>query len=177
VGHLTWLQTGVPMQPPADQSHGLKIHRRYLTLDNHEITGPVHSGDLVRVEITIEAPPQQANLVIEDLLPAGLEIENPRLETAAKDRPEDAATSTDEKKIPDFGDGRLDVQDDRVVITGAMPDAWKARCTYLARAITPGVYTVPPVHAEAMYDLNTNALSGSGKLTVLPVDANVAAAE
>jgi uncharacterized protein YfaS (alpha-2-macroglobulin family) len=64
-----------------------------------------------------------------------------------------------------------------VVIAGDMPDAWKAKCAYLARAITPGVYTVPPVHVEAMYDLNTNALSSSGKLIVLPVETGIAAAE
>jgi uncharacterized protein YfaS (alpha-2-macroglobulin family) len=175
--NLSWLQTGVPLSPPKDQEHGLKIHRRYLTVDNHELTGSVRSGDLVRVEVTIEAPPGQDNLVIDDLLPAGLEIENPRLETAAKDHGEPILDSADNPKIPDFGFTRLDVQDDRVVISGTMPNAWKARCTYLARAVTPGVYSVPPVHVEAMYDLNVNALSGRGTLAVLPVDANVAAAE
>jgi uncharacterized protein YfaS (alpha-2-macroglobulin family) len=173
VGHLSWLQTGVPMSPPNDAEHGIKIHRRYLKLDGTEIHGTVRSGDLVRVELTLESPPDQPNLVIEDLLPAGLEVENPRLETTAKDS--DQTNPTNDEPI--FGNGHVDIQDDRVVIVGRMPNVWKAHCTYLARAITPGIYTVPPVRCEAMYDLNTNAISGSGKLTVLPVVRDVAAAE
>jgi uncharacterized protein YfaS (alpha-2-macroglobulin family) len=103
-------------------------------------------------------------------LPAGLEVENPRLETAAKDEDTDANNDI-------FGNGTVDVQDDRVVIVGRMPSAWKAHCTYLARAITSGTFTVPPVRCEAMYDLNTNAMSGAGKLTVVSTSKNVAAAD
>jgi hypothetical protein len=168
VGYLSWLQTGVPITPPADAEHGLKVHRRYTTLDGEELKGTVHTGDLVRVELTIEAPPNQANLVIEDLLPAGLEVENPRLETAAKD-------STGSDDPAHFNTDLVSMRDDRVIIAGSMPSLWKARCSYLARAITPGTYTVPPVRAEAMYDLNTNAISGAGKLVVLPVQKDIAA--
>jgi uncharacterized protein YfaS (alpha-2-macroglobulin family) len=169
-GYLSWLQTGVPMSPPADAQHGIKIHRHYTTLDGHDLNGTVTSGDLVRVELTIEAPPDQPNLVIEDLLPAGLEVENPKLETAAKDAKEGDAR-------PVFGGGCVQMLDDRVIVAGNMPSAWSAHCSYLVRAVTPGTYTLPPVRAEAMYDLNTNAISGSGKLTVLPVVKDMAAAE
>ena len=48
-----------------------------------------------------------------------------------------------------------------MVIIGSMPAA-TARCTYLARAVTPGVYVLPPARVEAMYDLNTNAICGAG---------------
>ena len=171
VGHLSWLQTGVPIAPPKDAEHGLKIHRKYLSLEGKELNGTVRTGDLMRVELTIEGPPNQPNLVIEDLLPAGLEVENPHLETAAK--LEDDVSN----QLPTFGNGRADMLDDRVVVCGRMPGVWKARCSYLARAITPGSYTVPPVRCEAMYDQNTNALSGSGKLTVLPVVRDVTVAE
>jgi uncharacterized protein YfaS (alpha-2-macroglobulin family) len=167
VGYLSWLQTGVPMAPPADAEHGLEIHRRYLTLDGKQLNGTVQTGELVRVELTIEAPPGEGNLVIEDLLPAGLETENPRLETAAKD--------TAERDNSTFGNGCVDMRDDRVIIAGDMPNAWKAHCSYLARAVTPGTFTVPPVRCEAMYDANTNAVSGAGKLTVAPLSKVISA--
>jgi uncharacterized protein YfaS (alpha-2-macroglobulin family) len=64
-----------------------------------------------------------------------------------------------------------------VIIAGRMPELWKAHCSYLARAITAGTYTVPPVRAEAMYDLNTNAISSGGRLVVLPVVKDIAAAD
>lgn len=170
--HVTWLKTGVPLQPPADAEHGMKIHRRYFTLDGNEVRNVVRSGDLVRVELTIEGPPRLAGIVIEDLLPAGLEAENARLETATKDRSKDQRAEND---VPSFSDGRVDVRDDRVLLVGSMPDAWKARSTYLARAVTPGVYILPPVRAEQMYDINVNALSGAGgTLTVTNAAAGVA---
>jgi uncharacterized protein YfaS (alpha-2-macroglobulin family) len=56
-----------------------------------------------------------------------------------------------------------------------MPDASKARCTYLARAVTPGTYVLPPVRAEQMYDIDVNGLSGAGgTLTVTGATADVA---
>ena len=92
-----------------------------------------------------------------------MEVENPRLETSARDKAKDTAPSN----VPNFGDSRLDVCDDRVVIIGSMPDARQARCTYLARAVTPGVYIVPPVRAEQMYDINCNAIAGAGATLVV----------
>ncbi|HSV13957.1 MAG TPA: hypothetical protein VLI90_06830, partial [Tepidisphaeraceae bacterium] len=169
--HVSWLKTGVPLTPPADAEHGMKVRRRYLAINGDELRGSVRSGDLVRVELTLQAPPQQAGIVIEDMLPAGLEVENPRLETSAKDRAKDDRPTD----VPGFDDNRLDVMDDRVVIVGSMPSAWKAKCTYLARAVTPGVYVVPPVRAEQMYDINVNALSGAGAtLTVTSATSNIA---
>ena len=72
VGHVSWLQTGVPLQPPADASHGIQIRRRDLTLDGDEIPhNTVRSGDLVLVEITLRSSVPEAGLAIEDMLPAG----------------------------------------------------------------------------------------------------------
>jgi uncharacterized protein YfaS (alpha-2-macroglobulin family) len=158
--HVAWLKTGVPIKPPSDEAHGIALHRRYLSLDGHDLGGVVRSGDLVRVELTIDTSPGAEGLVIEDLLPAGLEVENARLETSAHGA---AVAEQRPEEIPNFNDDRLDVRDDRVVIVGSMPGgAGKARCTYLARAVTPGAYVQPPVRAEQMYDINVNGISGGG---------------
>ncbi|MGD0770430.1 MAG: MG2 domain-containing protein [Tepidisphaeraceae bacterium] len=158
--YVSWLETGVPLAAPVDSQHGITIRRRYLSLDGAELTNhSAQSGQLVRVELTIDAPASQPNLVIEDLVPAGLEAENSRLATTAK---EENTTSEDGARIATFADDRMDVRDDRVVIMGDMPDAGEARCEYLARAVTPGVYVVPPVRAEAMYDIATCAIGGAG---------------
>ncbi len=109
-------------------------------------------------------------MVVEDLLPAGLEVENARLATAAKDH-DDAAPAD----VPAFGDV-TDVRDDRVVIVGRIDGTGRCRATYLARAVTPGVYVAPPARAEAMYDLNTNATTAAGTLVVTGGPAAVAAA-
>jgi uncharacterized protein YfaS (alpha-2-macroglobulin family) len=158
--HVAWLKSGVPLQPPADEQHGIGLRRRYLALDGSDLRGSARSGDLVRIEVTIDAPPGTEGLVIEDLLPAGLEVENQRLETSARDKADEPQSKSD---VPGFADDRIDVRDDRVVIVGSMPSGTgRARLTYLARAVTPGVYVLPPVRAEQMYDINVNAISGGG---------------
>jgi uncharacterized protein YfaS (alpha-2-macroglobulin family) len=83
-GYLTWTRTGVPRAIPANHDEGIKVRRRYLDEHGKPLqSNQVLSGDLVMVELTVESPAAQRNLVIEDLLPAGLEIENARLETTA----------------------------------------------------------------------------------------------
>jgi hypothetical protein len=158
--YVSWLETGVPLSAPPDAQHGIAIHRRYLSLDGTELHS-ASSGELLKVEITIDAPANERNLVIEDLLPAGLEAENARLATAAKSDDQEN-DSGDKSGVARFAGDRIDVRDDRVVVMGAMPDAGKARCEYLARAVTPGVYVVPPVRAEAMYDIASCGISGAG---------------
>jgi uncharacterized protein YfaS (alpha-2-macroglobulin family) len=71
---------------------------------------------------------------------------------------------------------RTDVRDDRVIFMGDMTDRGSATIEYLARAVTPGTYVIPPVRAEAMYDIAENGLSGAGgKFTVVaPLPANIA---
>ena len=165
VGHVTWLQTGVPMTPQPPASHGMTISRTYAAEDGRSIDGVVRSGDLVRVTVDLTGPANLANVVLDDLLPAGLEVENGRLATAVRD---DAGPAS-------FG-GRAEVRDDRMVIVGRIGSDGRARATYLARAVTPGVYVVPPPRAEAMYDLDTNATGRGGRLTVVGDVADVAAA-
>ena len=45
---------------------------------------------------------------------------------------------------------------------------WELRTSYLARAVTPGIYVLPPLRAECMYDIAINGIAGAGTVTVLP---------
>ena len=178
-GHLTWIQSGVPLTAPADADHGLKVRRSYLD-ENGQPLNPttLRSGDLVQVQITLEAPLGLQHLVIEDLLPAGLEIENPRLNTTAAaqaparihaPRLQRSGSTAEEPTLQNI---RLDIRDDRLILIGDMPDAAIVKHVYLARAVTPGTFVLPPVRAECMYDLALNSLSGGGgTLIVQPLEA------
>lgn len=174
VGYISWLQSGVPLTPPPEADHGIKIQRRYLDVNGNEIrNSQIRSGDLIHVELILQAPPRCRNLVIEDMLPAGLEAENQQLLTTAKSA--DDEPNDDTERSATFAGNRLEIRDDRVVIAGDMPATAVAKCEYWARAVTPGVFVLPPVRAEAMYDISTNAISGAGgKLTVLPATSNIA---
>jgi hypothetical protein len=119
----------------------------------------------VQVELSITSETPLEHLVIDDLLPAGLEIENPRLNTTASDvarRPQDAPRDNR------FQDARLDVRDDRLVLIGGLTSAGTGTYLYTTRAVTPGRFVLPPVHAECMYDNGINSIWGAGTFEVTP---------
>ncbi len=163
-GWLSWTSTGVPMTPPADIANGLTVRRFWSDELGNDLSGKVLiSGDLVRVELLVTSDTAYRGVVLEDLLPAGLEIENPRLETtaAAQSRSDDGSYAE-----------RTEVRDDRLIIMGDLgknaDGKWVMRARYLARAVTPGTYTLPPVRAECMYDIAVNGIAGAGSVTVAP---------
>jgi hypothetical protein len=191
-GYVSWVQTGVPLaSPPDETSKGLTVRRRFLTPDGSEEleAGRLVSGQLVRVELTVDASRNFDCVVIEDLLPGGLEIENPRLSSSAqmdestrhRPRRRHSTPAAVESDSPDGRDLQLtaspDIRDDRIVLfTNLRPG--KAKYEYLARAVTVGAYVMPPVRAECMYDLATFSLTGAGKISVVaekpsPVAAGV----
>ena len=208
-GYLSWRLTGVPLKPPADSDEGLKIRRSYSSLaaattqpTTTSALQTLHRGDIVEVQITIESATSLSNVVIEDLLPAGLEIENPRLSNAQVARyrttpkptfpanlganpfsvgeiviiplpPNANATpdpfaSSPAVPLQQLSPNALDVRDDRLVLMADLP-AGASSYTYLARAVTPGTYIIPPVRGECMYDISIHSLgSGGAHLQITP---------
>jgi len=169
--YVSWVQSGVPLATPPDQDQGMKVRRRYLNEDGSPMAGAsVRSGQLIRVELTVQAAPGTDNLVIEDLFPAGLEIENPNLKTSAASEDqahaEGQVTGTDGQELPLIVN-RVDARDDRLVLMADIPQAGIGRYVYLVRAVAPGTFVVPPVHGECMYDEGVNSIAnGGGTLTV-----------
>ena len=164
--HLSWLQVGVPLAPPSPADHGMSIRRRLLDERGKPLAvNRVRSGDLVQVELSISSNTPLEYVAIDDLLPAGLEIENPRLKTTASEVVEQPR---DGRPANFFSDSRLDMRDDRLVLIGNLTGAGKGTYVYTARAVTPGTFALPPAHAECMYDTATNSLSAGGTFEVLP---------
>ncbi|MCG7859798.1 hypothetical protein MD537_22660, partial [Flavihumibacter sediminis] len=100
-------------------------------------------NDLVVVQLTLEKAYAGAidNVVITDLLPAGFEIENPRIkDIPGMDWIKDAGTPT-----------AMDIRDDRLHL---FVDATNNRQVYYytVRAVSPGTFQQGPVSADAMYN-------------------------
>jgi uncharacterized protein YfaS (alpha-2-macroglobulin family) len=90
------------------------------------------------------------NVVVTDLLPAGFEIENPRTkELPGMEWIKDASTPT-----------QLDVRDDRINL---FVDMYSKRPVYYyaVRAVSPGVYRMGPVSADAMYNGEYHSYNGA----------------
>jgi uncharacterized protein YfaS (alpha-2-macroglobulin family) len=152
---------GIPvLSAHTPQSAGLEVSRQFLTRDGQPIAGDaVPQGSLVVVKFAVRATTGPvANVVLENLLPAGLEVENPRLSTTEKL----PWMETDDKADP----AAVDLRDDRVLLFVDLPDTrWHAYYALL-RAVTPGVFSLPPAQAEAMYAPELRGSGPMGRFTV-----------
>lgn len=146
--------------PKSDQ---LEVSRKYLDSNGNPLDlENLRQGDLVITEITVTAKFPQGrleNLAVVDLLPAGLEIENPRLVNAGSS----LAWMTGRSE-PDH----LDLRDDRLLYFGSVTAGRPTKFYYAARAVTRGTFTLPHVFAEAMYDPAFRANAGAGTLQIKP---------
>jgi len=165
--YVTCMETGVPLSPPPAADHGLTIRRRLLDERGKPLSDAtkVRSGDLIQVELSISSDMALENLVVEDLLPAGLEIENPRLSISDVD-----VNAPPEKDANAFRDERIDMRDDRLVVMGRLNRAGKGTYIYAVRAVTPGDYVMPGARGECMYDIGTSSISQAGRLVVTPAE-------
>lgn len=143
---------------PAKQA-GLTVKRAYLDSHGAAIdTASIRQGDMIYTKITVaaEGGARVENIAIVDLLPAGLEIENPRLKGDA------IAEWMKDRSVPEY----MDIRDDRLILFSSLTTAEPQSFYYAARAVTEGDFVLPHVHVEAMYDPTVHAFSGGGKLSV-----------
>jgi uncharacterized protein YfaS (alpha-2-macroglobulin family) len=140
--------SGAPLTPEAAAERGFKIERGYYTLDG-DPADPAKSKQNQRFVVVLkitEPQPQFGRVMVADYLPAGFEIDNPKLvslgETDTLAWIEDGA----EPVNTEFRDDRFTAafdrkQDDPPVFTVA----------YVVRAVSPGLYLLPQAIVEDMY--------------------------
>ncbi len=137
--------------------HGIGLERIILNKD-----GTPHDGNEFRqsdtyiVELVIHADRTTDNTIVVDMLPAGFEIENPRLTKnlpQLSDAPNVAATYTD-------------IRDDRLILAFDHLLKGSYRYHYVVRAVTPGSFQYPAAAAECMYDAEINGASTAGAIVV-----------
>lgn len=148
-----WEWTGLPANmtiPKEDRS--LKVRRTYLNRQGKplDLRG-VRQGDLIVVRLTLQSGVNThvPNVVLTDVLPAGFEIENPRLQ----DLPDAAWMKPG--LYPDY----VDYRDDRLHLFVDAPTEAR-EYFYSVRAVSPGHFRLPPVQAEAMYSSAFRSVSG-----------------
>jgi uncharacterized protein YfaS (alpha-2-macroglobulin family) len=118
----------------------------------------VRQNDLIIVRVTLTSSVNLLdNVAVSDLLPAGLEIENPRItETTAYPFIQNAARPE-----------HLDIRDDRIIFYTSFTGRNRQQVFYyLVRAVSRGSFQLPAIVAEAMYDGRYYSASGEGLLRV-----------
>lgn len=144
---------GEQRTPPEPIANQVSIRRDYFDPDGQPLTlDRLNSGDLVLVRLIAAAEQRVPDGLIVDLLPAGLELENQNLANASVDL---SKLTLDGESVTDWRQNgevqHVEYRDDRFVAAVSL-DTWgDTRVYYLARAVTPGDYQVPPPYVEDMY--------------------------
>jgi len=141
------------------KDRNLQVRREVLTRGGSpaNLSG-LRQNDLLVVKLTLTSSVDRLDYVaVSDLLPAGFEIENPRLtETTAYPFIQNAST-------PEY----MDIRDDRINLYTSFRGGKRQHLFYYAvRAVTAGEFVYPPVQAEAMYDAQYSSTSGLGKVQI-----------
>jgi uncharacterized protein YfaS (alpha-2-macroglobulin family) len=143
--------------------NGLWVSRSYKKADGTELDvsdGSLKLGDVVFVEDEIENKTGAViqNIALVDRLPAGFEIENPRLGRGS--RPD--WVKDEDLWAVDF----MNMRDDHLEAFGSLPAGETRKVVYTVRVVTSGKFTVPPIDAEAMYDSTLWARDKGGTAVV-----------
>src|SRR5207302_4616506 len=155
--------SGAPTVPEPAAEKGFKIERLYYSLDGVP-ADPAKAKQTQRFVVVLkitEPQPQFGRLIVADYLPAGFEIDNPRLvssgETGTLAWIEDAA----EPVNSEFRDDRFSAAFDR---KGGDPSVFTV--AYVVRAVSPGRYVQPQAYVEDMYRPDRFGRTATGTLEV-----------
>ncbi len=159
VGRLALYYDG--FEPIAAEGFGLQLSRAYTPIEGRSGPGGWKVGDVVNVRLTLTTTDDLHYMILEDMLPAGLEALNDSLKTETS-------------RVPSQPGGwwrwrgyeRKEVRDDRVNFFATYLAAGTHTFDYPARAVTPGVFSARPAEAYAMYRPEVWGRSASDRVTV-----------
>src|SRR5882757_397109 len=155
--------SGSPITPEPAASNGFKIERNYFTLNGKPAdVSKAKQNDRFAVVLKItEAKPEFGHIMVSDYLPAGLEIDNPKLVSSGDSGTLDWIEDGEEPENTEFRDDRFTAAIDR-----AADDTAVFTVAYVVRAVSPGKYVLPQAYVEDMYNPSRYGRSGTGTVEV-----------
>ncbi|MBK1644003.1 alpha-2-macroglobulin [Thiocapsa imhoffii] len=155
--------SGIPVTPQPAGGQGYRLERAYYDVNGRRVDPEtIVQGDRLVAVLTITAADRrQARLIVDDPLPAGLEIENPHLLRAGE--------------IGDLGwlaleevAEHLEFRADRFIaaVDRARGAPHRFQLAYRLRAVSPGVFLQPAATVEDMYRPEQRAWTETGRVRV-----------
>lgn len=156
--------SGPPQNMPQATGNGYTLTREIYDIDGKLLDlDAVPQNTRVVVVLRVQAlDDEAARLLLVDRLPAGLEIDNPRLLRSGDVGALDWLALDTNTANTEFRDDRFVAAFDR-----SRGDRRNTSFAYLARAVTPGSYAHPPASVEDMYRPHRFARSDSGRAEVI----------
>ncbi len=156
-----WNTEGIKVNAPVKEEDSfMKVRRTYYNYRTgfQVSNNKFKQGDLIVCKITLQGYEKSAkNIVISDLIPAGFEIENPRLKTSTN-------LTWEPKRRMNIQ--YMDVRDDRLLLFTDLRRNTKTEFIYMLRVVNKGRFQLPVIGAEAMYDREFHSFNGAGVVTV-----------
>ena len=155
--------SGAPTTPEPAVSNDFVLERSFHTLDGQEVNiADAKQNDRYVVLLTVtEAKPQFARVALTDHVPAGFEIDNPKLVSSADTGGLSWITHAASPVHTAFRDDRFVAAFDR---NAKSPVVY--RVAYVVRAVSPGTYTLPQASVEDMYRPDRFGRTATGSVTV-----------
>jgi uncharacterized protein YfaS (alpha-2-macroglobulin family) len=154
--------TGAPTSAPPPASSGLTASKSFFTLKG-EYANPASLRQGERVIVLVQGRSQQARttqVVVDDPLPAGWEIESVLSEG-------DAGDKGPFKFLGKLSEAQLhEARDDRFVGSMALAGGKDYAFAYIVRAVTPGDFLLPGVEVRDMYRPTVAARTAARRTTI-----------
>lgn len=136
----------------------LKVRKTFYNRNGKKITSnKFKQNDLIVVQLSLRTlnGARAENVAMTDVLPAGFEIENPRISEVPGTQWIKGASRS----------AYSDIRDDRITF---FVDAYGSGRSYyyIVRAVSKGTFQMGPVGADAMYDGEYHSYSGGGTVVI-----------
>ena len=154
-----WEAEGLPLNGEVKEEDSyLSVRKMFFDRNGNILNSTTFKqNDLIVIRLALNTTDQSTvnNVVITDILPAGFEIENPRL-SEQSDMPWIKGASNPE---------HFDIRDDRINLYTTAEGKTKYYY-YVVRAVSKGKYKMGPVGADAMYNGEYHSYSGANTINV-----------
>ncbi len=157
--------SGSPITPEPAASNGFKIERNYFTLDGKPADpAKAKQNDRFAVVLKItEAKPEYGQIMVVDYLPAGFEIDNPKLVSSGETGTLDWIEDGEDAQTAEFRDDRFNAAFER-----ASDDSPVFTVAYIVRAVSPGKYVLPQAYVEDMYNPSRYGRTATRTIEIRP---------
>ncbi len=163
----TVLVNGASTTPEPASSSGFTIERKVYTPDGKETKlDKVKQNQRIVVVLTVkEDVSKYGHIIVEDRLPAGFEIENPKLLKGSDVKAFSWLDTKNEPTHTSFRDDRFSASFTKNAFSDKKPDTFTM--AYVMRAVAPGSYTHPGAYVEDMYRPDRFARTEPGKVEIV----------
>lgn len=155
--------TYAPAEPMPPRDEGMAVFKLYTRVKDGKRATDFRAGETYKVTLSVVTPAQRRFVVLEDPVPAGMEVVQTTFETES-DSMRDLLKSGGAN--PWWSFNHFETYDNRVLLFADSLGGGEHTYEYLVRARLPGTYSLPATKVEEMYHPEVFGTTSVQKVTV-----------